>query len=138
MPPKQRVPAALREAVWVRHNGRAYDAECAVRWCETALTPFSFEVGHNLPESRGGTLDIDNLRPICALCNRSMGSTYTIDQFSALALATTRSRHDDLPVKRSAFRRWLLAARCCFVVVDDAGAGGGGAMSAPSRFSSSH
>ena len=66
------------------------------------------------------------------------GPTYTIDQFSALALATTRSRHDDLPVKRSAFRRWLLAARCCFVVVDDAGAGGGGAMSAPSRFSSSH
>jgi hypothetical protein len=30
--------------------------------------------GHVLPESKGGTLDVENLRPICSSCNSSMGS----------------------------------------------------------------
>ena len=49
------------------------------------MTPFNFEVGHNVPESKGGATDLGNLRPICGKCNRSMGDEYTIDQFSALS-----------------------------------------------------
>jgi len=55
-----------------------------VIWCENILTPFTFEVGHNIPESKGGTTNIDNLRPICSKCNKSMGSQYSIDEFSKL------------------------------------------------------
>jgi hypothetical protein len=46
------------------------------------MTPFLFEVGHNVPESKGGATDINNLRP---KCNKSMGDEYTIDEFSALS-----------------------------------------------------
>ena len=28
---------------------------------------FDFHVGHDQPESKGGTLDVDNLKPICVV-----------------------------------------------------------------------
>lgn len=48
------------------------------------MNVFDFHVGHNIPESRGGTLDLKNLRPICARCNLSMSNRYTIDQWNQL------------------------------------------------------
>jgi 5-methylcytosine-specific restriction endonuclease McrA len=56
-----------------------------VTWCENVMDPFNFHVAHNQPESKGGATDINNLRPICAKCNASMGDDYTIDEFSALS-----------------------------------------------------
>lgn len=83
---KAKIPGALREQVWLLWCGeRFFKHKCLVTWCENMMTPFSFEVGHNIPESKGGTLNIDNLRPICAKCNRSMGDNYTIDEFSCLS-----------------------------------------------------
>jgi 5-methylcytosine-specific restriction endonuclease McrA len=87
---KEVIPKALREQVWITYNSTKYNATCYVRWCSNVITPFKFEVGHNIPESKGGTLDISNLRPICASCNRSMGNRYTIDEFSALSLPPIR------------------------------------------------
>ena len=60
---KKTIPGALREQVWLLYCGETQVSR------DTVLTPFMFEVGHNLPESKGGT---DNLRPICAKCNRSL------------------------------------------------------------------
>jgi 5-methylcytosine-specific restriction endonuclease McrA len=34
----------------------------------------NFECGHVLAEAKGGQLSVENLRPICGGCNRSMGS----------------------------------------------------------------
>ena len=51
-------------------------------WCTRKISVFSFEVGHNIPESKGGKTTINNLIPICGDCNRSMGDRYTIDEFS--------------------------------------------------------
>jgi 5-methylcytosine-specific restriction endonuclease McrA len=83
---KASIPGALREQVWLLNCGeRNFKHKCLVTWCENIITPFAFEVGHNVPESKGGTLDISNLRPICAKCNRSMGDSYTIDEFSAIS-----------------------------------------------------
>ena len=39
-------------------------------------------MGHDKPESEGGTLNIDNLKPICARCNLSMSNNYTIKQWN--------------------------------------------------------
>ena len=83
---KAKIPAALREQVWLAFCGdRLFKHKCLVTWCENVMTPFQFHVGHNLPESKGGPTDINNLRPICAKCNTSMGDEYTIDEFSALS-----------------------------------------------------
>jgi 5-methylcytosine-specific restriction endonuclease McrA len=54
------------------------------------INVFNFETGYRVPESKGGTLDIDNLRPICAKCNRSMGDNYTIDEFSKISKRSSR------------------------------------------------
>ena len=88
---KKKIPSALREQVWLLNCGdKHFKSKCKVEWCETIITPFNFEVGHNIPESKGGTLDIDNLRPICSKCNKSMGSNYTIDEFSELSKRTSK------------------------------------------------
>lgn len=83
---RKTLPKGLREAVWIQYCGdRLFKHKCMVQWCETIMTPFSYHVGHNIPESKGGKTDIDNLRPICPSCNLSMGDEYTIDEFSALS-----------------------------------------------------
>jgi 5-methylcytosine-specific restriction endonuclease McrA len=86
---KATIPKALREQVWRTWVGKKFEHKCLVIWCENIINVFNFETGHNVPESKGGTLNIDNLRPICAKCNRSMGDEYTIDEFSRLSRRST-------------------------------------------------
>ena len=82
---KVAIPKALREQVWISWMGKKFSNKCSVTWCENIISVFDFECGHNVPESKGGATDINNLRPICGKCNRSMGDEYTIDEFSALS-----------------------------------------------------
>lgn len=81
---KRKIPAAIREAVWVKHCGRAFEHKCATTWCQNTITAFDFQCGHNIPESKGGTLALTNLYPLCARCNVSMGDRYTIDEWNAI------------------------------------------------------
>jgi 5-methylcytosine-specific restriction endonuclease McrA len=90
--PKANIPLALRQQVWIAHCGDTwFKRKCLVTWCENVMTPFTFEVGHNVPESKGGPTEIANLRPICHKCNRSMGDEYTIDEFSRLSARQGRA-----------------------------------------------
>lgn len=82
---KEKIPKALREQVWLTHNGKKYQSKCNVIWCKNKITVFDFQSGHNIPESKGGVTDISNLRPICSRCNLSMGDTYSIDEWSKLS-----------------------------------------------------
>lgn len=79
---KQRIPKALREQVWLKYMGRAFDANCTTAWCRNRITVFDFHVGHRVPESKGGATTIDNLVPLCSRCNLSMGNQYTTDEWS--------------------------------------------------------
>jgi HNH endonuclease len=81
---KVHIPRSLKNVVWITYCGEVYNYKCSVTWCTTVMTPFNFEAGHNIPESRGGLTNLDNLRPICSTCNRSMGNRYTIDEYSLL------------------------------------------------------
>ena len=81
---KERIPKALREQVWRTICGDKFETKCNVTWCTNTINVFDFEVGHNVPESKGGTLGLDNLRPICSQCNRSMSNHYTIDEWNKL------------------------------------------------------
>lgn len=38
------------------------------------ITPFTFHCGHIIAEANGGSLAIENLRPVCDKCNISMGT----------------------------------------------------------------
>lgn len=80
---KQKIPKALREQVWLKTFGKVFNHKCYVTWCTNLIDPFNFEVGHIIPESKGGATNLDNLLPICSKCNKSMGSQYTIHEFSS-------------------------------------------------------
>jgi len=40
----------------------------------TKISQMSFHCGHCVSEANGGSLEVDNMRPICSGCNGSMGS----------------------------------------------------------------
>jgi 5-methylcytosine-specific restriction endonuclease McrA len=79
---KTKIPKALREQVWLKCMGEKFDGKCKVTWCKNRINVFDFQCGHNIPESKGGNTTLDNLVPICARCNISMGSQYTIDEWN--------------------------------------------------------
>lgn len=88
---KKKIPKALAEQVWITHMGHRFEGTCRVSWCRNRMTVFDYECGHNIPESKGGKTSLDNLVPICARCNRSMGDRYSIDEW-AKTFAPRRSR----------------------------------------------
>ncbi len=79
---KKKIPKALREQVWIQKIGKKFEAKCKTSWCKNKINVFDFQAGHDVPESRGGTTDIDNLVPICSRCNLSMGSQHTFKEWS--------------------------------------------------------
>jgi 5-methylcytosine-specific restriction endonuclease McrA len=81
---KAPIPKALREQVWIQNIGNQFEHKCLVNWCQNNMNVFDFHVGHNIPESQGGATNIKNLKPICARCNLSMGSQYSIEEWSKM------------------------------------------------------
>ena len=75
---KKNIPIKIKEEVWLKQFGKIYEHKCFINWCHNTINVFNFEAGHDVPESKGGTIDIYNLYPICSKCNKSMGDRYTI------------------------------------------------------------
>ena len=75
------IPKAVREQLWLRTYGERFKGKCDVSWCQNSINVFDFTVGHNVPQSKGGSDCLSNLRPICSRCNSSMGDRYTIDEW---------------------------------------------------------
>ena len=74
-PKKARIPKSLKESVWSEYiglnNGKAMCMCCNKK----EITQFSFHCGHVISEANGGELKLENMRPICELCNKSMKTT---------------------------------------------------------------
>lgn len=76
------IPQAVREQTWNKWNGQThFKHKCYVTWCKNIITPFTFHAGHVVSQAKGGSIDVGNLRPICASCNLSM-STMNMREFS--------------------------------------------------------
>lgn len=71
---KRSIPKAIKTLVWNKYIGEnKASSQCTC--CEvTEIKNTHFHCGHVISESAGGTLEISNLRPICAPCNLSMGT----------------------------------------------------------------
>jgi 5-methylcytosine-specific restriction endonuclease McrA len=78
---KINVPKAVREQVWIKYFDKKFEHKCFINWCNNIINVFDFHVGHNIPNSKGGSVKITNLRPICSRCNLSMGDRYSIDEW---------------------------------------------------------
>ena len=82
---KKNIPKAIREQCWIQCFGEEFKHKCYINWCSNVINVFDFHVGHDKPESKGGTLDINNLKPICARCNQSMSDNFTIEEWNKLS-----------------------------------------------------
>ena len=76
------IPKAVREQVWLTKIGEQYKSKCSIVWCSNIISVFDFHCGHNIPHSKGGTIDINNLFPICKNCNLGMSDKYTIQEWN--------------------------------------------------------
>jgi len=78
---RQKIPKAIRQQVWIQHFGKVFSHKCYISWCDNVIDVFNFHCGHNTPHSKGGSMELDNLFPICANCNLGMGDKFTIKEW---------------------------------------------------------
>lgn len=69
---KQAMPKKTRQSVWLLYNGTATDGKCFA--CGEVITSGNWHCSHVIAEAKGGTCDVNNLRPCCAVCNLKMGN----------------------------------------------------------------
>lgn len=68
---RRNVPKSVRMQVWRRDCGNSLDGICFA--CESKINMEAWECGHVVAVANGGSNQLDNLRPICSACNKSMG-----------------------------------------------------------------
>lgn len=78
------IPKAIREQIWLRDFGKAFESKCKTSWCNNTINVWDFHAGHNIPDSKGGPINPDNLVPICSRCNQSMSDNYTFTDWNSL------------------------------------------------------
>jgi 5-methylcytosine-specific restriction endonuclease McrA len=78
---KESIPKCVRNALFINYfkDSRVGACQCCKR---ESITMGNFHAGHILAEANGGKTALDNLIPLCALCNTSMG-TYNVFDFVA-------------------------------------------------------
>ncbi len=76
---KQSIPKSVRSIVWNHYIGEDIIKHKCLCCKKVTISNTNFEVGHVQSEKNGGTLEINNLRPICFACNHSMGTENMVD-----------------------------------------------------------
>ena len=65
---------ALRNAVWQTYVGPLAQIHCPI--CRlNVISATQFDASHVVAEAKGGPTTLENLRPLCGTCNKSMGTT---------------------------------------------------------------
>lgn len=71
---------SLRNSVWIKYIGQEVGiAKCLCCGLQE-INQANFECGHVISRATGGPTTLENLRPICGLCNKSM-TTENMDVF---------------------------------------------------------
>jgi hypothetical protein len=77
---KKAIPKKIKSLVWNKYigedNGTGFCLCCKM----TKIKQMDFHCGHFISEFNGGEMTVNNLRPICASCNSSMGKS-NMDEF---------------------------------------------------------
>lgn len=73
-PRRKTISAPIRRKVWNMYIGEEVGKSKCMCCNDITITPFMFECGHVISDHDGGNASVENLRPICCLCNRAMGS----------------------------------------------------------------
>jgi len=77
---KKTIPKVMKDLCWSKYVGDSV-GKTKCMCCETnEIKMNDFQCGHVIAEANGGTITVDNLRPICKACNVSMG-TENLNEF---------------------------------------------------------
>lgn len=71
--PKQKISKVLKMQVWDKYVGKSVASILCPNCNIIEIRMDAFEAGHVQPESKGGLATVENLRPICNTCNKSIG-----------------------------------------------------------------
>ena len=71
---KKNIPKHIKTLVWNKYMGANNSNSKCFSCREAVIDCRNFHCGHVTSEAKGGDLTINNLRPICANCNLSMGT----------------------------------------------------------------
>ena len=72
---KKYISKTLKNKVWNTNIGQKYGtAPCYC--CKEHIDSKTFEAGHIKSLSSGGETRLENLKPICSTCNKSMGKKH--------------------------------------------------------------
>jgi len=78
---KKSIPKSLKKLVWDHWVGENQGMAKCLCCRHATIRQIEFHCGHIMAEKNGGALTLDNLRPVCAQCNLSMG-TMNMNEFS--------------------------------------------------------
>lgn len=76
---KATIPKTLKSRVWTFYIGNNIGQTKCLCCNNFDILQMNFECGHVLAESCGGETTVDNLRPICSQCNKSMGNMHMVE-----------------------------------------------------------
>ena len=78
---RKNIPKHIKTLVWNEYIGADITRNKCVCCKKESIDNRNFHCGHVIAESKGGDLTLQNLRPICAPCNSSMG-TRSMNEFT--------------------------------------------------------
>jgi DNA/RNA endonuclease G (NUC1) len=76
---KEIIPKCVRNCLWINYFGDSRIGKCQMCKRED-ISISSFQAGHIIAEANGGKTTLDNLKPVCQLCNTSSGKN-NMDDF---------------------------------------------------------
>ena len=101
-PKKKKISPEMRFKVWEKYVGDTISAKCFC--CLSAdITPFTsyktFQAGHIKSEYNGGDISLENLLPICKICNVHMSTTNWDDYVNSIKMYRPRLYGGNIPKK---------------------------------------
>ena len=81
IPKRENIPKCVRNALWINFFKTEREGKCRCCLRET-ISIGNFHAGHIKAHANGGSTSLDNLVPICMLCNTSM-SKMNLNEFIA-------------------------------------------------------
>lgn len=76
---KQTIPKSLKILIWNKYIGDEIGKHKCLCCNNVFIYQSNFEAGHIIAEVNGGKTNETNLKPICSVCNKSMGTINMID-----------------------------------------------------------
>lgn len=78
---RKNIPKPVKNQLWRDHFGSNMKGNCYCCNCQIDALE-GWEAGHIIAASKGGLDNVNNLRPVCSTCNKSMGNMHMDEYIS--------------------------------------------------------